>query len=130
MVVEAIDGGQCEVSVEGVSLKALHDGEHRHAVPPNVPRDVEHLATANPPSVKVDRGRRCKVVQVGVRRLSRGNLAHMEGLFVGDQTKWFPRSFAFPTTECVRLKVVHLHREVPGHRDLLVNSLSNMVRLS
>lgn len=57
MTVEAVDGGQREVGVEGVGLEALHDGEDGHTVPPDIAGDVKDLAPTNPTSVQVDRGR-------------------------------------------------------------------------
>ena len=57
MTVEAIDGGQREVGVEGVSFEALHYSEDRHTVPPDIARDVKDLAPTNPASMQVDRGR-------------------------------------------------------------------------
>ena len=57
MTVEAVDGGQREVGVEGVGFEALHDGEDRHTVPPDIAGDVKDLAATNPTSVQVDRGR-------------------------------------------------------------------------
>ena len=38
---------------------------------------------------------------------------------MGDQTKRFPYKGTLPTAEGISLKVVHLHREVPGHWNLI-----------
>ena len=119
VAVEPIDGRQGEVSVKWIGFETLHDGEDRHAVPPDIAGDVEDLASTDPASVQVDRGRRGKVVEVCVGGLPGGNLAHVQRLLVGDQTKRFSYESALPTTESIGLEVVHLHREVPRHRDLL-----------
>ena len=57
MTVEAVDGGQREVGVEGISFEALHYGEDRDTVPPDIARDVKDLAPTNPTSMQVHRGR-------------------------------------------------------------------------
>ena len=66
---EAVNGGEGEVIVEGIRLEALHDGEDGDAVSPDIPGDVVDLPPTHHSSMQVHWSCGGEGVQVGVGSL-------------------------------------------------------------
>ncbi len=118
----AIEGGGGEVVVEGMHLEPLEAVDGGAGPLPDVAHQIEEAALR----AGIHRTGRREAGQVDVAgrldpvRLITGQLfAQQHPLRLARQLDGQPGLGGLPATEGSGLQLVHLHRPVPGHRDLL-----------